>query len=102
MAKQDTFIITRPELRHVLIALGVGEREINNLMGSLDKAHRHTNIIVFANLLEKLGIGRDKMANVFRRIGIDDVTITNIFRMVDESKISAETGRIYDATIDFS
>lgn len=101
-AHEGTFVITRTELRHVLIALGVKEKDINNLIGSLDKTHRHTNIIVFANLLEKLGIGRDKMSNVFRRMGMDDVTIINIFRMVDENKISAETGRLYEATIDFS
>ncbi|MGD0510721.1 MAG: hypothetical protein ABSA33_02675 [Candidatus Micrarchaeaceae archaeon] len=102
LAHEGTFVITRTELRHVLIALGVKEREINGLVGSLDKTHRHTNIIVFANLLEKLGIDRDKMSNVFRRMGMDDVTIINIFRMVDENKISAETGRLYEATIDFS
>ncbi|MGI0100543.1 MAG: hypothetical protein ACREBH_02385 [Candidatus Micrarchaeaceae archaeon] len=102
MAKQDTFIISRPELRQVLIALGIKERDIGNLITAMDKAHRHTNIIVFVNLLEKLGIDRDKVSNVLRRMGMDDVTITNAFRMVDESKISAETGRLYDASIDFS
>lgn len=99
---EGTFVITRSELRHVLIALGINEREINNLLGSLDRTHRHTNIIVFANLLEKLGIERDKMSNVFRRLGMDDVEIINVFRMVDESKIKAETGRLYEAAIDFS
>lgn len=102
MAKQDTFIISRLELRQVLITLGVSERDITNLLASLDKAHRHTNIIIFANLLEKLGIDRDKMANVFRRMGMDDVTINNAFRMVDENKISAETGRLYEATIELN
>jgi uncharacterized protein Smg (DUF494 family) len=100
LAKQDTFIIRRIELRQVLIALGVSERDISNLLAALDKAHRHTNIIVFANLLEKMGVDRERMANVFRRMGMDDVTINNAFRMVDESKISAETGRLYEATIE--
>lgn len=102
MARQDTFIISRIELRQVLIALGVREKDIGSLLSAMDKTHRHTNIIVFANLLEKLGIDRDKMSNVFRRMGMDDVTISNAFRMVDESKISAETGRLYDVAIDFS
>lgn len=102
MAKQDTFIISRIELRQILIALGVRERDITQLLATLDKTHRHTNVIVFANLLEKLGVDRDKMGNVFRRMGMDDVTISNAFRMVDEEKISAETGRIYEATIELS
>ena len=100
--RQDSFVISRTELRQVLTALGIKERDINNLTTALDKAHRHTNIIIFANLLEKLGIDRDKMGNVFRRMGMDDVTISSVFRMVDESKISAETGRLYDASIDFT
>ena len=97
--KEGTYIISRLELRHVLVAMGVGEREINQLLGSLDKSHRHTNIIVFVDLLEKFGISRDKMANVLRRMEMDDVTINNVFRMVDESKIRAETGRLYDVEI---
>lgn len=100
--KQGTFIISRIELRQVLIVLGVREKDVAVLLSSLDKTHRHTNIIVFANLLEKLGIDRDKMANVFRRMGMDDVTISNAFRMVDENKISAETGRLHEASLDMS
>jgi uncharacterized protein Smg (DUF494 family) len=99
LAKQDTFIVTKTELRQMLIALGITEKSIGNLIASLEKTHRHTNIIVFANLLEKLGIDRARMANLFRRIGMEDITISNAFRMIDESKISAETGRLYDADI---
>lgn len=99
MAKQDTFIVTKTELRQMLIAMGVPEKSISNLISTLEKTHRHTNIIVFANLLEKLGIDRTKMANIFRRVGMEDVTINNAFRMIDESKISAETGRLYQADI---
>jgi uncharacterized protein Smg (DUF494 family) len=102
VAKQDTFIISRAELRQVLISLGVTEKDINNLISTMDKAHRHTNIIIFASFLEKMGVDRDKMSNILRRMGMDDVTINNAFRMVDESKISAETGRIYEVSIDLS
>jgi len=101
MARQETFIITRVELRQVLIALGINEKSIGTVMSALDKSHRHTNIIVFTNMLEKLGIDRTKMSNIFRRMGMDDVTISNTFRMVDESKIKAETGRIFEATVSF-
>lgn len=99
MVKQDTFTVTRTELRQMLAALGITEKGINDLLVALEKAHRHTNVIVFANLLEKLGIDRTRMANIFRRMGMEDITINNAFRMVDESRISAETGRLYEASI---
>ncbi len=83
----------------MLIAMGVTEKSISTLISALEKTHRHTNIIVFANLLEKMGVDRTKMANIFRRVGMEDVTINNAFRMIDESKISAETGRLYQADI---
>ncbi|MGD0729493.1 MAG: hypothetical protein ABR981_05445 [Candidatus Micrarchaeaceae archaeon] len=102
MAKQDTYIVSRLELRQILIALGINQKNIAALLSAIDKTHRHTNIIIFANLLEKMGVDRDKMGNIFRRMGMDDVTISNAFRMVDENKISAETGKIYEANIDFT
>ena len=102
MAKQDSFVVTRMELRQILVVLGVSQKNISALLAALDKTHRHTNIIVFANLLEKMGIDRDKTSNIFRRLGMDDVTIGNAFRMVDENKIVAETGRLYEAAIDFT
>ncbi len=101
MARQDTFVISRIELRHVLSSLGVPEKDIGVLLSTMEKTHRHTNVIVFTNLLERMGIDRDRIDNVFRRLGIDDVTISNIFRMVDESRISAETGRLFDVSLDF-
>lgn len=99
MAKQDTFVVTKTELRQMLIAMGITEKSISGLTTTLEKTHRHTNIIVFANLLEKLGIDRERMANLFRRMGMEDITISNALRMIDESKISAETGRLYEADI---
>jgi uncharacterized protein Smg (DUF494 family) len=101
MAK-DTFLVSRAELHQILISFGVAEKSISNFINALEKTHRHTNIIVFENLLEKMGIDREKMANVFRRMGMDDITINNAFRMVDENKILAETGRVYEAEIDLS
>jgi len=99
---QDTFIVSRIELRQMMILLGVGERDISSLLSYLDKAHRHTNIIIFVNYLERLGVNRESIANIFRRMGVDDVTISNAFRMVDESRISAETGRLYDVNVDLT
>lgn len=99
LARQDTFVLSRVSLRQILLAVGMSDRNITTFMNSLEKTHRHSNIIVFANLLERMGIDRDRMTNVFRRMGMDDITINNAFRMVDESKIRAETGHLYDAEI---
>ena len=49
-----------------------------------------------------MGMNRDTLGNVFRRIGMDDITINGVFNMVDEQKISAETGRLYNAEIETS
>ncbi len=102
MARQDTFVISRKDLRQVLISMGASEKDIGAMLSSLDRAHKHTNVVVFTNMLEKMGIDRDRMVNLFRRLGMDEVTISNAFRMADEGKIKAETGRIFEATLDFS
>lgn len=101
MAGRDSFSIYRNDLRKVLVGMGVSEKNIMGLFGALDKSHKHTNAISFVNTLERMGLDREKVSKVLRRIGMDDVDLTNLFRIVDESKISAEIGRLYDATIDF-
>ena len=102
MPKSSTFIITRNELRHVLIAFGMSEKNVQSVFATMDKSHRHINVITLASLLEKMGMTRNILANVFRRIGMDDITINGVFNMVDEQKISAETGRLYNAEIEMS
>jgi hypothetical protein len=102
MPKSNTFTIPRQDLRRILVIYGVSEKTIQGMFAAMEKAHRHMNVISFAALLEKAGVDRDRSANIFRRLGMDDITIRNVFGMVDEQKISAETGRIYNATIDFS
>ena len=99
--KLETFIISRQELRRLLIAFGVGEKNIGSLLSGMEKAHRHVNVITFAGLLEKSGLDREKMSNVLRRLGIDDLTIRNILSTMDEQKIMAETGRLFQASIEF-
>lgn len=101
MAKSSTFTINRAELRRVLVAFGMSDKNIASIFSTMDKAHKHINVIAFASMLEKTGLDRDRMANVFRRLGMDDITISNVFSMVDEEKISAETGRVYSATLVF-
>lgn len=102
MPKSNSFVITRSELRHVLVAFGVSDKNAQTLFLAIDKSHKHINVITLASLLEKMGMTRKVMSNVLRRIGMDDITINSIFNMVDEQKISAETGRLYNAEIEFS
>jgi hypothetical protein len=98
--KSNTFIITRNELRHVLVAFGISDKSAQSVFAAIDKSHRHINVITLASLLEKMGMARNTLSNVLRRIGMDDITINSVFNMVDEQKISAETGRLYNAEIE--
>jgi SOS response regulatory protein OraA/RecX len=101
MPKTETFVISRQELRRILIAFGVGERNIETMLTGMEKAHRHVNVITFAGLLEKTGLDRARINNVLRRLGIDDLSIRNILNNIDEQKIIAETGRLFNATVEF-
>ncbi len=101
MPKLETFVISRQELRRILTAFGVNEKKIEMLFSGLERAHRHVNVIAFSGLLEKAGLDRESISNVLRRLGIDDLTIRSILTTVDEQKIMAETGRLFNAIIDF-
>jgi hypothetical protein len=102
MAKIDTFTISRNDLRKVLVNMGMSDKNVISLFGVLDKAHKHANAISFVTMLERMGMNREKSTRILRRIGLDDITIEDVMNMVDESKINAEIGRIYEATVDFS
>lgn len=97
----ETFTISRQELRRILIAFGVSEKNIEGMFSSMEKLHRHINVIVFAGLLEKSGLERDKEINVLRRLGIDDLTIRKILNLADEQKVLAETGRLFNVSVEW-
>jgi SOS response regulatory protein OraA/RecX len=99
--KLETFVISRSELRRLLIAFGVSEKNIESLLTGMEKAHRHVNVITFAGLLEKTGLDHEKISNALRRLGIDDLAIRTILNAMDEQKIVAETGRLFNAVVDF-
>ncbi|MEM0201625.1 MAG: hypothetical protein QXR73_00400 [Candidatus Micrarchaeaceae archaeon] len=101
MAK-DTFSISRQELRRILTIYKVDESSMAKLFSDMEKAHRHINAIAFAGMLEKINLKRDAIVNVLRRLGMDDVTINNTIEGMDEQKLLAESGRIFEATINFS
>ncbi len=72
------------------------------LFSDMEKAHRHVNAITFAGMLEKINLKRDAIINVLRRLGMDDVTIKETINGMDEQKLLAESGRIFEATVSFS
>lgn len=97
----NTYTISRMSVRRILLALKVSEKSIEGVISSMEKSHRHINIISFISLLEKAGLERDDIINVMRRIGMDDVMINNVMNMVDEKRITSEIGRVYEADILF-
>ncbi len=99
---KDTYTISRQELRRILTIYKVDENSIAKLFADMEKSHRHINAIAFAGMLEKTGLKRDAVMNVFRRFGMDDVTISEAINGMDEQKLLAESGRIFNAIINFS
>lgn len=97
----ETFIISRQDLRKMLIAFGINEKNLESMLSTMEKSHRHISAVSFAGLLEKAGIERDRVANILRRLGLDDLTVRAILDMSDEQKVVSETGRLFDATIEF-
>ncbi|MGC8628680.1 MAG: hypothetical protein ACP5T4_00510 [Candidatus Micrarchaeia archaeon] len=91
-----TFAVSRHALQRMLVLLGVSDKTVQELLGELNKQHRHINAIAFAGLLEKIGLKPEQVVNILRRIGIDDVTITNIMNGLDEEKIKKEYGKLVD------
>jgi len=100
MVEGRTFVMSRIELRRVLVASGVKEREIAAIVSQIEKSHMHINVISFAALLEKAGLNNERVTNIFRRLGMGDIDIRNVMDMIDSYKINAETGRLYDVTLD--
>lgn len=94
-----TFTVGRITLKRMLIALGMSERSVDELLAELNKTHRHANAVAFANSLQRLGLKHEDMVNVLRRIGIDDITISSIFNVVDEERIKSAYGRVVEIFI---
>jgi hypothetical protein len=95
----NTLSISRVELRRILLALKVSDKNIESIISNMERSHRHINIVTFISLLEKAGLERDAIINMLRRLGMDDVTINIVIGMVDEQRIVAEIGRVYDADV---
>jgi hypothetical protein len=102
MSSSNTLTINTLELKRILATYGVSEKKIDEIISSMEKEHRHISVIQFIVLLEKAGLPRDIVIRVFRRMDMNDGEIEEALNMADESKINAEVGRLYNATVDFS
>ena len=67
----------------------------------MGKSHRHVNIVQFVGLMERSGLGRDRIVNGLPQDEHERHTDEEVLDMADESRINAETGRLYKATVEF-
>ncbi len=95
-----TFIISRIDMKRMLTSMGISESSIEGMLSSLNKMHRHVNVVAFVGMLQKLGLRQPEVSNLLRRIGIDDVTITDIFNTLDEEKIKSTFGRVVTLVVE--
>lgn len=95
-----TFTLNKIELRRILSSFKVSDKNIDFLLTQLDKMHRHANVIIFAEMLQKAGLKQSDAINVLRRAGIDDVTISNVMDAIEEDRIKNTFGRIIELSVD--
>ena len=90
---QNSFVVSKVDLKKMVTSLGVSEGGAEALLAKLDKTHRHVDAVVFAGMLEKLGVRSKDVANILRRIGISDTSITRVFNTLDVEKIEETYGK---------
>lgn len=91
---QETFTVSRVALKRMLTPLGVSDRAAENMLATLNKMHRHVNVVLFVDMLEKLGVKQYDVNNILRRIGIDDAKIAEVFNVLDEERIRSTFGKV--------
>ncbi len=96
----ETFVISRMDIKKILTMLGVSDKSIEELLSSMNKMHRHVNVVSFASMLQKLGLKQQDITNVLRRMGIEDIAITSVLNILDEDKIRGTLGRVVDLDIE--
>ena len=96
----ETFIISRIDIKKILTMLGISDKSIEELLSSMNKMHRHVNVVSFASMLQKLGLKQQDITNVLRRMGIEDIAITSVLNILDEEKIRGTLGRVVDLDIE--
>jgi hypothetical protein len=63
MDNTDSITILRNELRRILIAMHIDDKNIEALFSLMEKNHRHVNVVAFVSSLEKINLSRDQIAN---------------------------------------
>ncbi len=96
----NTYVVNRIKLERILSAFRVSSKNIDEMLGQVDKTHRHINALAFVSMLHRYGVKPADTANILRRIGLDDVTITDIFNMLDEQIIGETYGRVVELSVD--
>ena len=74
---------------------------LTSIEPALNVIIKNRNGFFCISLLEKSDIQKSTISNILRRLGMDDVKINNSLNMADEQKLASESGRIYEAIIDF-
>ncbi|MGC8479254.1 MAG: hypothetical protein ACP5M9_01110 [Candidatus Micrarchaeia archaeon] len=97
---QNTFVVSKIDLKKMLSPLGVSPGSIESILNILDKSHKHVDAIAFVGMLQKLGLSSDNIENILRRIGIDDTRIIEIFNSLDEEKIEAMYGKVAELKVE--
>lgn len=78
----------------MLTALGISDGAAEGVITTLNKMHKHANVVFFVDMLEKLGLKQYDINNILRRIGIDDASIAEIFNVLDEERIQNTFGKV--------
>jgi len=89
---QNTFVVSKIDLKKMITSLGVTEGSTEAMLAKLDKMRRHVDAVAFVGMLEKLGIRNNDITNILRRIGMGDTKITEVFNILDEEKIEETYG----------
>ncbi|EQD59709.1 hypothetical protein B1B_08081, partial [mine drainage metagenome] len=95
-----TFIMGKVELKRLLSAFKVSDKNANELLAKIDKTYRHINAIAFAESLQRLGLKQEDITNILRRAELDDVTISGIFDMIETERIRSTFGKLVDLSVD--
>ncbi len=95
-----SFSVNRIDLKKMLTSLGVSDAASEGVVTTLNKMHRHVNVVFFVDMLEKIGLRQYDITNILRRIGIDDASIAEIFNVLDEERIQSTFGKVVKLEVD--
>lgn len=89
-----SFIVSGIALKKMLTSLGLTDASAQGIINNLNKMHRHINVVLFVDMLQKLGLKQYDVTNILRRVGIDDATIAEVFNVLDEERIQSTFGKV--------